>query len=621
MSNTPSKIGKYAIESLIAKGGMGEVYKGKHPTLNRDVILKKLTIQGNGQFIERFNREARIMMDFKHDNIVNVYDHFKEGDSHYIVLEYVDGEALDCFILRERYLPNELALYIVSEVSKALKYAHDKGVVHRDIKPGNILISKTGEIKLVDFGIAVSEDEADQDLTKIGVTLGTPSYMAPEQFENSKNVDKRADIYSVGVMLYEMVTGKKPYPSGMSPELIANIQKGRHTSAKKINPKVNNKVLSLIKKLMQPNPNKRIQDLETVIDKLKRFFKKHSQELFKMRISDSVLGRELVPLPEKKKNKWILPTIITCLVLAGAGYFVLKGYHNEYFLSGSKGALRVNVSVDKKYYKEVDEIFLKSKLFKEVEGSPKHIKGVDLDFFINKEQPGDFNIFKSKKIYLDEGFYRLKMMVDGNLIWKNFQIKPGKIQKSNAHTSNGLLVDIVHTQQKQLPFYPSIKVKDQTTGEEITKNSVIYIKKNNKFVNFDPNDKTLKTGEIQYFQVSKKGYYLKEFILKVSPDQTDLTLDVELYPKPGLIKVLSNQQGIKVKINGNTNYIKGDLTQEKVKLEKLGVEESVFTLNPGTHTVLFTYKGNSVEKEIEVESGKEYNISIKYNKENKSLSF
>ena len=144
---------------------MGAVYKAKHPTLNRFVLLKKLTLRGGPQFIERFRREARIMMDFKHDHIVQVYDHFKEGSSYYIAEEFVDGVSLEQLIKRERYLSNEAAALIFYEVCKALQHAHEKGVIHRDMKPGNILISNQGEVKLVDFGIATSLEDSEEGLT------------------------------------------------------------------------------------------------------------------------------------------------------------------------------------------------------------------------------------------------------------------------------------------------------------------------------------------------------------------------------------------------------------------------------------------------------------------------
>lgn len=168
------RIGKYEIISKVAEGGMGALYKARHPTLDRTVLLKKLTLRGGSQFIERFKREARMMMDFKNDHIVQVHDHFKEGSHYYIVEEYVDGMSLDALIRRERYLSNDAVILILYEVCKALKYAHDKQVIHRDIKPGNILLSRQGEVKLVDFGIATSLEDTEDGLTRDGMVLGTP---------------------------------------------------------------------------------------------------------------------------------------------------------------------------------------------------------------------------------------------------------------------------------------------------------------------------------------------------------------------------------------------------------------------------------------------------------------
>ena len=228
MSRIPPQIGKYRVLSLIAEGGMGAVYKAEHPTLNRFVALKKLSLRGSASFAERFRREARIMMDFKNERIVDVYDHFKEKSSYYIVEEYVDGVSLDRLIRRDRYLPDQTALLIFLECCRALKYAHDQGVVHRDIKPANILISRSGQVKLSDFGIATSTEGEEETLTREGMTLGTLPYMAPEQIRNSRNVDRRADIYAMGAMLYEMVTGKSPFPRSFTPETVHLIQKGKY---------------------------------------------------------------------------------------------------------------------------------------------------------------------------------------------------------------------------------------------------------------------------------------------------------------------------------------------------------------------------------------------------------
>src|SRR4030042_3689973 len=174
------KIGKYQIIGKIGTGGMGAVYKAKHPTLKRVVILKQLTLRGSTSLIERFKREARIMLDLRYDNIVQVYDHFKEGNFYYIAMEFVDGIALDRLVHNRRYLSNEAAILIFTEVCKGLKYAHDRHIIHRDIKPANILISKEGEVKITDFGIATSKEDETFGLTRAGTTLGTPAYMPPE---------------------------------------------------------------------------------------------------------------------------------------------------------------------------------------------------------------------------------------------------------------------------------------------------------------------------------------------------------------------------------------------------------------------------------------------------------
>lgn len=126
MAKIPKTIGKYEIESLVAKGGMGAVYKAEHPTLKRPVIIKKLTLSSKKEITERFKREARILMDFRHDHIVSMYDHFKEGTSYYLVMEYVDGMSIEELILNNRYFHSSLASYILLNTAQALKYAHSK---------------------------------------------------------------------------------------------------------------------------------------------------------------------------------------------------------------------------------------------------------------------------------------------------------------------------------------------------------------------------------------------------------------------------------------------------------------------------------------------------------------
>ena len=267
MADFPEVIGKYKVTAIIAKGGMGTVYKAIHPSLKRYVVIKKLTIRGNAALRERFKREAQILMELHHPNIVHMFDFFKEGSFYYIVLEYVDGMALDKLLKKREKLTSPITMLILRDTCNALKYAHEKGIIHRDIKPGNILISRHGEIKLADFGIASSEKESDNDsnLTQQGSALGTPAYMPPEQFSDSKTVDQRADIYSLGIMLYEMVVGKKPFPGNFSPETLAQIHKGKYESPKKLDKNIDPTILRLIRKMIQPNPKHRFQNVDKII--------------------------------------------------------------------------------------------------------------------------------------------------------------------------------------------------------------------------------------------------------------------------------------------------------------------------------------------------------------------
>jgi serine/threonine protein kinase len=201
------------IIEFIGKGGMGAVYKARQPRLDRFVALKILppTAAADPGFAERFNREARALARLSHPNIVAVHDFGQAGGLHYLLMEFVDGGNLRQIETAGRLAP-EQALAIVPQVCDALQFAHNEGIVHRDIKPENLLLDKKGRVKITDFGIAMLLGGAAEQTRLTGArdVVGTPHYMAPEQVEKPQRVDHRADIYSLGVVFYEMLTGELP---------------------------------------------------------------------------------------------------------------------------------------------------------------------------------------------------------------------------------------------------------------------------------------------------------------------------------------------------------------------------------------------------------------------------
>jgi type II secretory pathway pseudopilin PulG/predicted Ser/Thr protein kinase len=201
------------ILELIGQGGMGFVFKARQLKLERLVALKILpqTFSTDPAFAERFTREGRVLARLNHPNIVTIHDFGQANGLFYLLMEYVDGVNLRQAMRAGRFTP-EQALAVVPKICDALQFAHNEGILHRDIKPENILLDAKGRVKIADFGIAklIGQPHSDAKLTASGGTLGTPHYMAPEQIEKPAAVDHRADIYSLGVVFYEMLTGELP---------------------------------------------------------------------------------------------------------------------------------------------------------------------------------------------------------------------------------------------------------------------------------------------------------------------------------------------------------------------------------------------------------------------------
>jgi serine/threonine-protein kinase len=527
------KIGKYEIIAKIAQGGMGALYKARHPTLDRVVLLKKLSLQGGGsQFVERFRREARLMMDFKHEHIVQVHDHFKEGSHYYIVEEYVDGISLEALIRRERYLSTDAAMLIFLEVCKALKYAHDKQVIHRDIKPGNVLLSRDGEIKLVDFGIATSREEPDDGLTREGTILGTPAYIAPEQIDDARSVDRRADIYSLGVLLYEMITGRTPYPGSFTAETIRLIHRGRYASARKLNPTASPLLCKVARTCMKVRRARRYQDLAPIIRLLERRIRRHDDESIRKAVRAIVQGK-VMPELFRRRGSWgarLLASFLLGAALAtGAWVLWSVGIVHEYLLPSRYGALVVSVEVESP---RAEVVVPRPTLYREDGGFVRPVDRLDFSFHENRAlDTAQHAVFESRRLYLPAGRYRLSMGLEGELSWRSFTLRPRTVQRTLLATLNGQRISFSPGPGAPLPLDFHVTVFDDSTGREITEESDILLFAADRWITLGEAIWTgVRSGQRYKLRIESPGYTQQDFEIDVPRFESVVNIEARLAP-------------------------------------------------------------------------------------------
>jgi serine/threonine protein kinase len=275
MSNPPRKtIGNYEVRRELAQGGMGVVYLATQPALERDVVIKSLRrgFADDPSLEERFQREAQAAAAIHHQNTVAVYDCFAWRGERFIVQEYVAGEDLAAVLRIVRRIEPSIAGLIALEIARGLEEVHARTVVHRDLKPGNILIGRAGEVKIADFGIALEQRKSA--LTQVGHAVGTPGYMSPEQLRGER-ADQRSDVFSFGVLLYEMLTGALPFQQSDEadedePALIHQIEAGRYAPARKLTPGIPRSQGALIRRCLVARPKRRIRSATEIREALER---------------------------------------------------------------------------------------------------------------------------------------------------------------------------------------------------------------------------------------------------------------------------------------------------------------------------------------------------------------
>ncbi|HXH72075.1 MAG TPA: protein kinase [Mariprofundaceae bacterium] len=275
------RLGRYEVEKEIGKGAMGSVYLGRDPKIDRTVAIKTLALSQEFEASElkdveeRFFHEAAAAGRLNHPNIVTIYDAGEEHDLAYIAMEYLDGQPLSDFTRSNKLLPVPTVLDIIAQVASGLDYAYKQGIVHRDIKPGNIMYNqKSGVVKITDFGIA---RVTSSSRTKTGTMLGTPAYMSPEQV-TCQPVDGRADIFSLGATMFVLLTGKRPFSADSVAALTFQITSEKHQDPLKLRPELPPCVKTIIDRSLQKDPGNRYQDGLAMQRALQRCLKNFSEE-------------------------------------------------------------------------------------------------------------------------------------------------------------------------------------------------------------------------------------------------------------------------------------------------------------------------------------------------------
>ena len=264
------KVGEFALLKKLGAGGMGDVYLANQTSLDRKVALKTLKpdLAKRDDFVARFMREARSMGRLDHPNVVRIYGadttEIAGKPFAYAAIEYVDGKSMQDWLDELGTLAVPDAVLVTLTVADALRHAHELNMIHRDVKPDNILVTRRGVVKVADFGLAKAIDE-DQSLTQSGVGMGTPLYMAPEQARNAKHVDARSDVYALGATLYHFLTGGLPFRGESTIELLQAKEAGRFESARKRNAAIPERLDLVLDKMLARDPDRRYADCGAVI--------------------------------------------------------------------------------------------------------------------------------------------------------------------------------------------------------------------------------------------------------------------------------------------------------------------------------------------------------------------
>lgn len=268
---TKFTLGPYIVTDFIGKGGMGQVYKAVHQMMGRICAVKILPLEkSTPESLNHFIREVRTHAQLDHPNLVHAYDAGRDGDVPYLVTEFVPGTDLRRLIRNRGRLSQQQAASVIMQAARGLEYAHQRGLIHRDVKPGNILVTPDGIAKVSDLGLAGFIHGLDED-PRAGKIVGTADYLAPEQIRNPNEITHVSDIYSLGCTLYYAVSGKVPFPGGTARDKARRHQEETPWHPRRFNPELQEEFVDIIADMMEKDPTKRIQSAAEVVARLEQW--------------------------------------------------------------------------------------------------------------------------------------------------------------------------------------------------------------------------------------------------------------------------------------------------------------------------------------------------------------
>lgn len=332
------EMGGFLIEEEVGRGAMGVVFKAKQLSMDRHVALKFLPkrLAQDEKVVARFQREARAAGQLSHPNLVNVHDVGVVEGLHFIAMEYVDGNSIHKRVREKGPYTEKEALDIAAQVAAALKAAHARGILHRDIKPDNFLIDSSGRVRVADLGLArFQNSDKEAEVSRDGTTVGTPHYMSPEQCRGD-DVDERSDIYGLGASLYVVATGHTPYDAPTAAAVMVKALTEPPRSLKQLRPSLSNSFVGLVEKLMAKDPAKRFRNAQEVLDAIERCRKGHYRPITKDQAK--VENVPLVPLAEAPRYKLLLLGAAAAVVVLVAGGFLWRARNQAASQARSDGA-------------------------------------------------------------------------------------------------------------------------------------------------------------------------------------------------------------------------------------------------------------------------------------------